>query len=108
MHGEYGQFDSEYVFIALTGSRRGHALRPGVVDGWVQSLKRRTGIDGWSPHTLRHTYVTLQQQAGVPIDVISHLVTHASINTTIDTYSHLSVEELRAALIRAGAWGDET
>lgn len=106
MHEEYGFIDSDYVFISLSGKHLGRALRPSTIYGAVESIKKRTGIDGWSPHTLRHTYVTLQRQAGVPIEVISNLVTHANIQTTIETYSHMSVEDLRAALIRAGAWDD--
>lgn len=104
MHNEYGYIDSDYVFISLSGKHIGSALTPSTIYSAVTSIKRRTGIDGWSPHTLRHTYVTLQRQAGVPIDVVSNLVTHANLQTTVEIYSHLSVEDLRSELIRAGAW----
>lgn len=104
MHEEYGQVDSDYVFISMSDARLGDALSVDTVYGYVRRLRRVTGIEGWTPHTLRHTFVTLQREAGVPIDVISHLVTHASITTTVDIYSHLSVEELRATLVRHGAW----
>ena len=104
MHEEYGYIDSDYVFIKLHGRNVGEALKPRAIYHIVDRLKRDTGITRWTPHTFRHTYVTLQQQAGVPIDVISSLVTHANIHTTVSTYGHLSVEDLRAALIRHGAW----
>jgi integrase len=104
MHEEYGYVDSDYVFISMAKDRLGDALSPSTVYGFIGRIQRTTGITGWSPHTLRHTFVTLQREAGMPIDVISHLVTHASIATTVDTYSHLSVEELRATLLRHGAW----
>jgi len=107
MHEEYGYIDSNYVFITLQGLNVGQALKPRFIYHIVDRLKRDTGITGWTPHTLRHTYVTLQRQAGVPIEVISSLVTHASIHTTVSTYSHLSAEDLRAALIRHGAWDED-
>lgn len=104
MHDEYGYVDSDYVFIELAGDNVGTALKPRAVYGVVERIKRETGIQGWTPHTLRHTFVTLQRRAGVPIDVISSLVTHANIHTTVEIYSHLSVEDLRSALVRCGAW----
>lgn len=106
MHDEYGYIDSDYVFITLAGDDIGTALRPRAVYSIVDRIKRETGIEGWTPHTLRHTFVTLQRQAGVPIDVISSLVTHANIHTTVEIYSHLSVEDLRSVLTRCGAWQD--
>lgn len=104
MHEEYGYVDSDYVFISLSSKSIGKALSPSTIYSAVDSIQRRTEIYGWSPHTFRHTYVTLQRQAGVPIDVISNLVTHANLQTTVEIYSHLSVEDLRSELIRAGAW----
>ena len=104
MHEEYRYIDSDYAFISLSGKHIGEALTASTIYSAVDSIKRRTGLEGWTPHTLRHTYVTLQRRAGVPIDVISNLVTHANLQTTVDIYSHLSVEDLRNELIRAGAW----
>lgn len=33
------------------------------------------------------------------------MLTHRSVTTTSDTYLHLSVEDVRAELIRVGVWG---
>ncbi len=43
-------------------------------------------------------------RAGVAIEVVSKLLTHRSVTTTSDAYVHLDVEDLRAELVRAGAW----
>lgn len=51
---------------------------------------------------LRHTYVTLAMRGKVPLEVVSRLVTHASVQTTSGTYLHASVEDLREALESAG------
>ena len=101
MHEEYGYIDSPFVFINF------ETLRPmtySAADSIIQRLRRKTGNYQWSIHTLRHTFVTLSRRAGVPIDVISNLVLHKNLQTTIDMYSHLDVEDLRRILIEHGAW----
>ena len=37
------------------------------------------------------------------MEVVSKLLGHASIRSTVDTYSHLSIEDARRALVAAGA-----
>ena len=37
---------------------------------------------------------------------VSKLLTHASVATTSGTYVHLSAEDVRAELERAGVWPD--
>lgn len=108
MHEEYGHIDSDYVFVSFTKGRVGNALTPSTTYGWVKRIRKETGVTDWTPHSLRHTFVTLQRRAGVPIDVISHLVTHANIQTTVDIYTHLDVEDLRKTLIDCGAWESDT
>ena len=39
---------------------------------------------------------------GVPIEVVSTLLGHSSITTTLEIYGHLSVEDARRALEAAG------
>ena len=51
---------------------------------------------------LRHTYVTLAMRGKVPLEVVSRLVTHGSIETTSSTYLHATVDDLRDALQAAG------
>jgi integrase/recombinase XerD len=56
----------------------------------------------FTPHELRHTYATDLLRRGVPVGVVQKLLGHASISTTIDTYSHLDIEDARRALVAAG------
>jgi integrase len=51
---------------------------------------------------LRHTYATMARRGGVPMEVISRLLTHTSVRTTSDIYVHCTAEDLRAELERAG------
>ena len=103
MHTEYGELDSDYVFVNLWSAPVGRPLRYGAVAKLVRRLRARTGIE-FTPHTLRHSRGAELIRAGVPIEVVSKLLTHRSVTTTSDAYVHLDVEALRAELVRAGAW----
>jgi len=101
LHGEYGELDSDYVFVNLWGEPRGHPLTYAAVYDLVKRLRRRTGLD-FDPHWLRHTYATGRLRAGMPVEVVSKLLGHASITTTADIYGHLTSEDARRALEAAG------
>ena len=105
MHTEYGNLDSDYVFVNLWGQPVGHPLCYDAVAKMVARLRQRTGI-AFSPHQLRHTRATEWIRAGVPIEIVSRLLTHRSVTTTSETYVHLGVEDVRAELVRAGFWPD--
>jgi integrase len=101
LHGEYGDLDSDYMFVNLWGGSYGRPLTYASVYDLVLRLRRDTGID-FDPHWLRHTRATLLLRQGVPIEVVSTLLGHSSIATTHDIYGHLSVEDARRALEAAG------
>jgi integrase/recombinase XerD len=105
MHTEYGELDSDYVFVNLWAEPRGRPLRYDAVAKLVTRLRARSGVT-FTLHQLRHTAATGWIRAGVPIDVVSKLLTHRSVTTTSTTYVHLDVEDLRAELVRSGAWAD--
>jgi len=49
LHGEYGEVDSDYVFVNLWGEPRGHPLSYAAVYDLVRRLRRRTSVD-FEPH----------------------------------------------------------
>jgi integrase/recombinase XerD len=101
MHVEYGDLDSDYVFVNLWGGRVGHAMSYHAVDEVVRRTRRRVGFH-FTAHQLRHTYATVVRRGGVPLEIVSKLLCHRSIQTTSDIYLHASPEDLRADLERAG------
>jgi integrase/recombinase XerD len=101
MHEEYGTLDSDYVFVNLWGGEIGWPLSYAAVNDLVLRTRRLVGFH-FTPHCFRHTYATLSRRAGVPLEVISQLITHRSVQTTQQIYTHLDVEDLRAELARAG------
>jgi site-specific recombinase XerD len=101
LHGEYGDLDSDYVFVNLWGRPHGHPLAYPTVYDLVRRLRRRTGIE-FDPHWWRHTAATRLLRDGVPIEVVSTLLGHADITTTLDVYGHLTAEDARRVLQAAG------
>lgn len=53
-------------------------------------------------HQFRHSYATDLPRRGVAPEIVQKLLGHAFISTTIDTYSHLNVEDVRRTLVAAG------
>ena len=105
LHGEYGELDSDYVFVNLWGAPLGQPLAYPAVYDLVKRIRRRTGI-GFDPHWYRHTYATRLLRAGAPVEVVSKLLGHASVTTTLNVYGHLSVEDARRVLENAGWFTD--
>lgn len=104
LHAEYGDLDSDFVFVNLWRDPVGHAWSYPAVYDLVLRLRRRTGID-FDPHWFRHTAATRMLREEVPIEVVSALLGHASVSTTADIYGHLTVADARGVLERAG-WFD--
>jgi integrase/recombinase XerD len=101
LHVEYVALDCDYVFVNLWGEPVGQPMSYASVDRLVRRLRARTGIE-FTPHQFRHTYATDLLRRGVAVEVVQQLLGHASVSTTIDTYSHLGIEDARRALVAAG------
>ncbi len=101
LHGEYGDLDSDYVFVNIWGHPLGHPLAYPAVYDLVRRLRRKTGID-FDPHWYRHTAATRLLRDGVPIEVVSKILGHVDLSTTLDVYGHLTAEDARKAMEAAG------
>ena len=49
----------------------------------------QAGLEHHSLHSLRHTNITLQLLAGVPLVTVSARAGHSKVSTTSDIYSHV-------------------
>jgi integrase len=105
MHAEYGDLDSDYVFVNLWAEPHGWPLSYNNVNQMVRRLRARTGID-FTVHMLRHTAATEMICSGVPIEVAARLLTHRSSVTTSQIYVHLLPADLRGELTKAGVWSE--
>jgi site-specific recombinase XerD len=101
LHGEYGATDSDYVFINIWAEPRGQAWSYPAAYDLVMRLRAKTGI-AFDPHWFRHSAATRWLRDGVPVEVVSKLLGHSSVTTTSAIYGHLTAEDARAALEKAG------
>ena len=93
--------DCDFVFVNLWGTPIGAPMSYPSVDRLVRRLRKRTGIM-FCPHWFRHSYATALLRRGVAAEIVQKLLGHANLSTTIDTYSHLDIEDARRALVAAG------
>jgi integrase/recombinase XerD len=98
---EYWDLDSDYVFVNLWAGPAGQALSYPAVYDLVLRLRRRTGLD-FDPHWFRHSAATRMLRDGVPVEVVSKVLGHSSISTTMAVYGHLTAEDACRALEAAG------
>jgi integrase len=70
-------------------SRKGTPLdAQNIVNRYFKPLLRRSGLPNIRWHDLRHTCATLLLGRGVHPKMVQHLLGHASIQLTLDRYSH--------------------
>jgi len=98
---EYGDTDSDYVFINIWARPRGQAWSYPAVYDLVLRLRARTGVE-FDPHWFRHSAATRWLRDGVPVEVVSKLLGHSSVAVTSAVYGHLTAADARKALETAG------
>jgi integrase/recombinase XerD len=103
MELEYGTLNSDYVFVNLFRAPLGAPMTAANVHKLAGRLRRRSGVQEFTPHTLRHTMATRLLRAGVDAAVVAELLGHSSSQTTTSTYGHLRMEDHRLTLIKVGA-----
>jgi len=101
LHQEYGGIDSDYVFVNIWAEPKGQAWSYQAAYDLVLRLRARTGI-AFDPHWFRHSAATRWLRDGVPVEVVSALLGHSSVAVTSSVYGHLTAEDARAALEKAG------
>ena len=85
----------DYVFINLWEGEIGQPMSYETVMSLMRRLRKKTGISV-TPHMFRHTRATEWiRDDKLPLSTVSQLLGHASIQTTHDTYVHLTGEDLR-------------
>ena len=65
MHTEYGELDSDYVFVNLFGGKKGRPMSYSAVHKLIGRVGARAGVS-FTAHMLRHSRATDMVRQGVP------------------------------------------
>jgi len=86
----------------IISKENGDYITPEKIYKEFKSLLKIAGLPDIRLHDLRHTYATLSLQEGVPAKVIQKTLGHASIQTTLDIYSHVTEQMYQEAANKIG------
>ncbi len=91
-----GFSESGLVFSSPTGE----SLLPDTVSQAWRKLASRLGLGGVRLHDARHSHASLLLKQGVHPKVVQERLGHATIQTTLDIYSHVSPGMQESAALR--------
>lgn len=74
-----------------------HRVNPNALEGWWNRDRKSLGLDGWTFHELRHSYLSALALKGVHPKVMQELAGHASSQITMDIYTHVNMDAKREA-----------
>lgn len=78
----------------------GNFIDPATFRYKYRDILKEAGVKEYNVHALRHTFATRALEAGIPIKVVSEILGHASVQITMDTYSHVSPDLQNEAMNR--------
>ena len=90
------QVDCDYVFVNVKREPIGMPLKPQAVYDLFSRLKQTTGIAA-TPHLFRHTHATELIRDDWDMSHVQKRLGHASVQTTVNTYVHLTDRDLKQA-----------
>lgn len=74
---------------------RNHTFR----NGWFDDAATEIGLEGLTPHELRHTAASLAVSAGANVKAVQRMLGHASASITLDVYADLFDDDLDAVAV---------
>ena len=87
----------EVAGLFLVGGDR--PVDPDSFNHYLRRLAERAGLGRVRVHDLRHTWATLALSRGIPLEVVSERLGHASPTITLGVYRHLLEEERRGYVL---------
>jgi len=84
MNGDRWQGKDERLFIQSDGK----PINPDTINYWLNKFIEAHGMEHFTPHSLRHTFSTLQIAAGVDIRTLQARTGHAQASTLTNIYAH--------------------
>ena len=92
----YGDLWARTDFLFLQDN--GNIINPCTINSWLRDFNIKNGLKPIPPHSLRHTCITMQLNAGIPIKVVSTRAGHSNEQITLGIYTHtLQTQDFKAA-----------
>ena len=82
--GDAWQGEAGRLFVQHDGK----PINPDTINYWLNDFLKRHDLEHITPHSLRHTFATLQIAAGVDIRTLQARTGHAQASTLVNIYSH--------------------
>ena len=76
----------------------GERIHPAGLGHWWYKHRADYGLEGWTLHQLRHSFLTLAAQQGVHPSVMQKLAGHSTARITMEIYTHANMDDKRAAM----------
>lgn len=93
---ELFKYQKEDNTFLLTGTS--HCMEPRSIQKKYKKLLKCCGLRYLNFHSLRHSFATIGIQKGFDYKTLSEILGHASVNTTLNTYVHSSMERKRECI----------
>ena len=77
--------DQGLVFCRIDGA----PYYPATLNFYLEKALQRAGLPKFRMHDLRHTFASLMVEQGTSIKVVQELLGHATVQMTLDTYTHV-------------------
>jgi integrase len=78
--------ENDLVFCQIDG----RPFLPDTVSNAWRKLAERTGLKGIRLHDARHSHASLMLKQGIHPKIVQERLGHATVQTTLDTYSHVA------------------
>ena len=72
----------------------------------IHQICRELELENVSAHTLRHTFATRCSEAGVPPKVVQKWLGHATLEMTLNVYTHVNAEEEQKETLKFDTYFD--
>jgi integrase len=97
INGDRWKGEAERLFIKADGK----PINPDTINYWFNKFIEKHGLEHFTPHSLRHTFSTLQIMAGVNIRTLQQRTGHAQASTLTNIYAHAikTAEEAAAEVL---------
>jgi len=84
--------------MPVTGATTDKRPKPHSLSVWRPLHRKDSDLDGWSPHELSHSYLSLAAANGVHPSVMQRLAGHKTATTTMEIYTHINMASKSAAM----------